>query len=138
LKLSYIMSSATTGYSVWSHVLFKKGHRSLSTLKIAYVYCVPLKTNVISTSNEQVACINSSLISVIQNSVQEFVHYFVPEMLSYRNKAPWMTLILIRYVYMVLCNEMKSLHSACYFNTNTIRPCSKFGLDLHLTSSATC
>jgi hypothetical protein len=95
-------------------IVFSKEDTVFVSLIECIYYTVSLKTNVISTSSKQVPCINISVISVIQNWIKEFLHYFVPEMLSYRSESLWMTLVLIRYV--VLCNGIKSLLFACYFN----------------------
>jgi hypothetical protein len=142
-QLSYVYEFCNSKcQSLKSFFVFKEDTVLLQLSGMHLFYCVSVKTNVISTSNKQVPCISTSVISVIQNWIKEFVHYFVPEMLSYRIECPLMTLVLIRYV--VLCNGSKSLHSACYFNTNTIRLYSKFSsfckfsLDLHFISSATC
>ena len=141
-QLSYVYEFCNNKWQSSKSLSFPKKTQFFVSL-VECIYCtVSSKTNVTSTSSKQVPCINSSVISLIQNWIKEFVHYFVPEMLSYRSESPWMTLVLIRYV--VLCNGNKSLHFACYFNTIAIWDYSKFwsfckfSLDLHSTSSATC
>lgn len=113
------MRSATIDDRIWRHFCFKENTDVCQLNRIHLYYCLSLKTNVISTSKEQSFSISSSVIYVIQIWINQFVHYFDPEMLSYRNGSPLMTFVLIRYV--VSRNGVTWHHLASYFNTNAIR-----------------